>query len=97
MNIKERITKKTHIPKIRPGAKEFIERLSKAYELKIFTTRSKELALEWVINNNLSKFVLGVTNIKERCFVFIDDTCINFDGNYLNLFNDIQNFKPWYK
>ena len=38
------------IPKIRKGAKDFIVKLSKDYELILFTTRSPMLATKWLIN-----------------------------------------------
>jgi len=65
-----------YIPEIKPGAKEFIEELSKEFTIKLFTTRNKILASRWL---------------------FIDDRCIRFDGNFENLHKKILNFKPWYK
>ena len=71
------------IPPIKDGAYEFVKNLSKDYKIKIFTTRNRLLAAEWLINNGLNKF--------------IDDRCINFNGNYDDLKNKIINFKVWYK
>ncbi len=85
------------IPPIRDGAFEFIKNLSKNYKIKIFTTRNRLLAAEWVINNGLKEFIDDITNVKELSYLLINDRCINFNGNYEDLLNQILNFKVWYK
>src|SRR5574344_142098 len=85
------------IPFIKPGAKEFIKNLSLNYKVKIFKTRNKLLVSKWLIKNELDKYISDITNIKELSWVFIDDRCINFDGNYKHLSDTINKFKPWYK
>ncbi len=85
------------IPPIKSGAYEFVERLSKNYELKIFTTRSMLLTSKWVFENKLEKFITDVTNIKEPHYLIIDDRCINFNGNFEDIENKINNFSVWYK
>jgi len=88
---------KDYIPEIKPGAKEFIEKLTEKYEIKIFTTRNKILTSKWIIENNLENYILDVTDKKDLCWLFIDDRCIKFDGNYNNLYEQIESFKPWYR
>ena len=85
-----------YIPPIKEGAYEFLRELSKEYILKIFTTRNKLLASKWIFTNNLDNFVDDVTNVKEPSFLFIDDRCINFNGNYADLKSKISKFKVWY-
>lgn len=85
------------IPEIKQGAKEFLTKLSESYIIKLFTTRNKILATKWLIQNNLDSIVDDVTNIKDISYLYIDDRCINFDGNYLHLEAQIKNFQPWYK
>ena len=85
------------IPPIKNGALEFLIDLSKNYEIKIFTTRNRLLASEWIITNGLKDYVNDITNIKEPSYLIIDDRCINFNGNYEELKNKIENFKVWYK
>ena len=67
------------------------------YDIKIFTTRNSELASKWIDENGLNEFVVGVTNVKEPCWVYIDDRCITFDGKFEGLIDKINNFKPYYK
>ncbi len=86
-----------YIPPLRDGARQFVEKLSKKYSVKLFTTRNKILASMWLLENNLNDFVTEVTNTKELCWLFVDDRCICFNGNYKELFDDIENFEPWYK
>lgn len=86
-----------YIPPMREGAKEFLERLSAKYKIKIFTTRNKELAEKWLVENGLTGLVEGVTNYKEPCYLIIDDRCVRFEGNYQNTLTEIQNYKQWYR
>lgn len=85
------------IPPIKDGAFEFIKNLSCDYNIKIFTTRNSLLTSEWIINNGLRDFVDDVTNVKEPSFLIIDDRCINFNGNYEEIYKQIKNFNVWYK
>ena len=52
------------IPPIKVGAKEFIIKLSKDYELILFTTRSPKLATKWLIVKRL------FTNLKLHVIVY---------------------------
>ena len=88
---------KEFISQIKAWAKEFLSNLSKNYVIKIFTTRNSVLASKWIEENGLNEFVVGVTNIKEPCWVYIDDRCITFDGKFEDLIDKINNFKPYYK
>ena len=86
---------KDYIPPIKDGAKKFLENLSEKFDIKIFTTRNKILATKWLINNSIDQFVADITNVKDLAWLYIDDRCINFDGNFENLSNNINNFRPW--
>lgn len=54
---------KDFIPKIREGASDFLEELSKIYDIKIFTSRSKSVTEKWLEENDLKQYVSDVTNI----------------------------------
>ena len=82
---------------MKKGAVDFLEILSKKYDLKLFTSRNKNLVEKWVFNNGLDKYFSGITNIKEVCWLFVDDRCITFNGNYDDLLNEIVNFKVWHE
>ncbi|MBO6088367.1 hypothetical protein J6P92_08500 [bacterium] len=97
LNIYEGNFDKDFIPPIKEGAYEFIKELSKDYIIKIFTTRNRILVSEWIIKNNLKGYIDDITNVKELSYLIVDDRCINFDGNYNNLKQQIDNFKTWYK
>lgn len=88
---------KNFIPPIKEGAYEFIKELSEDYNIKIFTTRNRILASEWIIKNNLKGYIDDITNVKELSYLLVDDRCIKFDGKYDNLKQQIDNFKVWYK
>ena len=85
------------IPPIREGAFEFLQNLSKDYQIKLFTTRNKLLASKWITDNKLSNYIDDITNTKELCYLYIDDRSIKFNGNYKDLTNQIEQFQVWYK
>ena len=88
---------KNIIPPIKTGAKEFLQNLSETFDIKLFTTRNKILASKWILENKLEDYIQDVTDHKDLCWLFIDDRCINFQGNYEELNKQIKNFKTWYK
>mgnify|MGYP003571436867 CR=1 FL=1 len=85
------------IPMIKTGAKEFLEKLSDEYEIKIFTTRNRLLTSKWIIENKLDDLVTDVTNVKDPAYLHIDDRCICFNGNYTQTLKEIENFKVYWK
>ena len=86
-----------HIPPIKDGAVEFLQRLSHNFEIKIFTVRDIELAEKWVKENNIQLYISGVTNTKEPAWLIADDRSVCFNGCYAKLLADIANFKFWHK
>ena len=89
--------KNNYIEPPRQNTKEFLEKLSQKYEIKIFTTRNKFLTTKWLIKNELDKYISDVTNIKEPAtYIIVDDRCICFDGNYNNLSKAINTYKPYW-
>ena len=88
---------KDYIPPIKEGAKEFLKNLSNNFELKLFTTRNKILASKWLIENAIDNLFIDITNTKDLAWLYIDDRCLKFDGEYSSLEEQINNFKPWYK
>ena len=89
--------KEDYIPPILSGTKDFLEKVSKKYEVKIFSTRDKNLVQEWVFINNLDKYVSDITNIKEPAWAYLDDRCVFFNGNFDDAIYNIENLKPWWK
>ncbi len=85
------------IPPMKQGAGEFLQILVENHEIKLFTTRNKILASKWLIENGLDGLVADVTNIKEVCWLFIDDRSISFDGDFKKTIAEIEKFRPWYK
>ena len=74
-----------------------VEMYVKKYVIKIFSTRNRLLVSKWVIDNGLENFIEDITNVKEPCWVYIDDRCINFNGKFDGLIEKIEKFKPYYK
>lgn len=88
---------KDNIPEIKEGAKEFLEKLFEEYDIKIFTTRNRLLTSKWLVKNNLDSFVKDVTNVKEPAYLYIDDRCVCFDGDFEKAKKDIKNFAVYWK
>lgn len=88
---------KNVIPPMKEGAKEFLENLYQSYDLRLFTTRNKLLASKWLIDNEIDKYFSDITNVKELSFLIIDDRCIKFTGDYKELTDNIEDFKPWFR
>lgn len=85
-----------YIPPAREDTKDFLAKLSEQYTIKLFTSRNKLLTSIWTVENDLSDYISDITNIKEPAWLYIDDRCITFNGNYNELLHDIENFKVWY-
>ncbi len=84
------------IPPIRNGAKEFLEKLAQDFVVKIFTTRDMNLTKEWLKSNKIN-IISDVTNKKEPAILMIDDRAVTFKGDYEDIYEEIKNFKVWYK
>ncbi len=85
------------IPPIKEGAKDFWANLSEKFEIKVFTTRNKLQTAKWIIENQIDKYISDITNVKDLSWLFIDDRCLCFGGNYKNTLEMITDFQPWYK
>jgi len=86
-----------YIPPLRSGAHQFVKDLSRDYEIKIFTSRKINLTKQWLKENNLGKYVAGITKIKEPSWLILDDRCITFKGDFNSAKEEIKKFKVWYK
>ena len=86
-----------YIPEIKDGAKEFIEKLSEVAELYLFTSRNLMLSAKWLIENKIDKYFKNVTNVKLPSFLYIDDRAICFNGNFEKTYNEVLEFKPYWK
>ena len=85
------------IPPIKRGAKEFLKLLAEQYEIKLFTTRNRLLASKWLIDNDFDEFISDVTNVKKQCWLYVDDRCLTFDGDFSLLIKKINEFTPYDK
>lgn len=86
-----------YIPKIKDGAEEFLNKLSKMGELYLFTTRNLLLAAKWLTDNKIDKYFKDITNVKIPSYLYIDDRCVCFKGKYSKALDEIKNFKVHWK
>jgi phosphoheptose isomerase len=90
------------------GARESLKKLSKNYDVVIFSAKSKpdrglvdgktgtQLVWEWLEKHKMSKFVTKVTEEKPRAIAYIDDKSIEFD-NWEDTWKSLQKkgIVPW--
>ncbi|MBE7706209.1 MAG: hypothetical protein E7Z91_03070 [Cyanobacteria bacterium SIG30] len=86
-----------YIPKIKKGAFNFVKKLSRDYELYLFTTRNLMLSTKWLIDNKLDVFFKDVTNVKIPAYLHIDDRAICFEGDYTKTIDKIKTFNVFWK
>ena len=86
-----------YIPEIREGAVEFLKSLSESADLYLFTSRNLMLSTKWLIENKIDQYLKDVTNVKLPSFLYIDDRCICFRGNYDEILEEIKEFKVYWK
>jgi hypothetical protein len=84
------------IPEIKKGAKEFLAELSKSADLYLFTTRNLMVSAKWLIKNNIDIYFKDITNNKIPSYLYIDDRCICFKGNYKETLSEMMEFKTYW-
>ncbi len=85
-----------YIPEIKDGALEFLQALAEDYCLKIFTSRPEFLVKIWLQSNKIDSYISAITNTKEPAFLYIDDRCLCFAGDYKSTLEEIKLFTPWH-
>ena len=82
----------------KPGAKEFLETLSKEYNIIIFSARRYTKIIRWLNQYNLQQYICNVTSYKPKNVeCFIDDRAITFNGDYQETVKQIQKFKTYWE
>lgn len=81
----------------RPGAKEFLEKLSKRFTVIILSARRYSHIIRWLNEYDLWQYVADVTSIKPPARVYLDDRGIQFKGDYEKALKDIKNFKTYWE
>lgn len=86
----------THLGQPIKGAKAFVERLLKAgFKPVIWTTRNKNKIKKWLKENGFPN--LEVTNSKYPSVVYIDDRCVQFNGNFNELVKDLKKYNVYWR
>lgn len=85
------------LPKIKSGAREFIQELSSFAELYLFTSRNLMLSAKWLMEYDLDKYFKDVTNVKIPSYLYIDDRTICFKGDFAKTLEEVKNFKVYWK
>ena len=86
------------VPKIKKGAKEFLEKLAENYDIEIFTDRNKIRTIEWLQDNEIIHLIKDVTNvINPYASIIIDDRALSFNGDFNKVLKISKDFKPYWK
>lgn len=72
------------IPPIRPGSRQFLEKLRKdKFEVVVHTARKDHSQVkDWLRKNGMSQYVNDVSNVKLPSLVYVDDRAIRFSDNF---------------
>ena len=81
----------------RPGAEQFLQKLSKKYTVIILSARRYTKIMVWLKEHGLLEYVAEVTSIKPPAHVYLDDRAVQFNGDYDKALKDIRRFKPYWK
>ena len=84
------------IPPVKQGARDFLQNLSKEFDIILFTCRYKLLVFCWLRENRLDKYIKGITNEKMPAYLYIDDRAICFKGDYEKLLGEIKKFSVYW-
>src|SRR5689334_15341559 len=75
---------------MRPGAREFLMRLSQEnFRVVIFTVRWFEWVETWLEENDLRQYVAEVTDKKPPAEVYLDDRAVCFRGDFEEAYQQI--------
>ncbi len=85
------------LPEMRLGAREFVQKIYKDYDLVLFTTRNNLEATKWLIDNKMDKYFKDVSSVKIPAYIYLDDRAIGFDGNYEKAIAEIEKFQVYWK
>lgn len=80
------------------GIRETIDELRKDYKVVIISSRANDQKQFKAMFDWLKKYSIKVddiTYLKTPAILYIDDRTISFNGNVLNLVNQIKHFKTW--
>ena len=81
----------------REGAIDFIKTLSQNFKLIIITTHKVKEAKKWLKDYNFLSYISQVTKTKVPSWIFIDNSCINYDGSYQRILNIINYYSLSFK
>ena len=91
-----------HLYDLRPGAVEFLEKLSNNYKVVIYTTRAQSPECEkriwdWLKEHDINQYIEKITADKIRAIVYIDDRAIQFNGDFDETLQNLSEFIPHWK
>lgn len=86
-----------------PGALEWLEKAVEAFDVQIYSSRSKDkkgidAMADWLTRHDFDCLSVGFCHEKPAAFLTIDDRAICFKGTWDELEpTDLLKFKPWNK
>lgn len=85
-----------HLGKPIKGAKEFIAKIIKAgFTPVIWTTRGREQIEKWLKDNDFPD--IEVTSDKYPSTVYIDDRCVQFNGSFKKLIQNLRQYDVYWR
>lgn len=75
----------------------FLKMLSERFKVVVFTVRDSQRVRNWLKEYNLLYMVDHITNRKPKAIAYIDDRAINFNGNYVEVLEKLDDFHTWWE
>lgn len=84
-----------------PGARKFIEEVTKEFEVSIYSARSisvfgQQMMKEYLMRKKVDVSQLNWPAYKPPAWMTIDDRCFCFNGKFPSV-EELLNFKAWYE
>lgn len=77
----------------RSGSRQFLAELSKKYNVVITSMRPVNKITDWLVEYELIDYISKITNVKQRAVAYVDDRGLQFNGDYQEILDKLDNFK----
>lgn len=81
--------------KPRPGAREFLEKLSAKYTVRIHTIRNAVPVRDWLKKHGMIDLVESIGSVKPHAIAYIDDRGVRFEGDYEDALRQVERKPHW--
>jgi len=81
----------------RDGVGAFLASLNEFFDVKIMSSREPAKIQNWLKENDLDQYISEILKKPVPFWLHIDDRALRFDGNYKDIVEEIEEFKPYWE